>query len=428
MLNLIDPSLYLLIYDRSWLCRRSSTSPSAALTLKIFGELPGSFEKRREALNGTGGSRLEYYLSNIVYKKTAYASDKFSWLPSEFRVDDNGAVMIESYINNLHPVRHAALYPIIASVFSKFIPLLEQVLTDPVHPREPGVPFIPFACYEYQGPEPERDGIPYYEYLEDLKDWEDGATYVDPKPRPSAMPARPVSPYRFRDRRLQAIVRMSNIELTSKKASYGGKGWSVAGLDNERSIATGIFFYDVVNIFPCSLEFREPISAHHYVGRDNELHAVLRAYNITEGLSRRPQRFSQELDNVDIKNRACVVLPNTYQYKMPQIRQELKSKPGHCKMLTFYFIDPSTRIPSMEIVPPQQQDWWMEDVLSTEPFRSLPLLVVDGIRAEVDYPISLKDAKEIRLKLEAEFKKKTASASSGGFEPLYSIEYENHYF
>ncbi|KAJ2746697.1 hypothetical protein GGI20_001118 [Coemansia sp. BCRC 34301] len=50
-------------------------------------------------------------------------------------LDDDGAVTIESYINNLHPITYAAFYPIIANVFSKFIPLLEQVLTDLVHSR-----------------------------------------------------------------------------------------------------------------------------------------------------------------------------------------------------------------------------------------------------------------------------------------------------
>ncbi|KAJ2822725.1 hypothetical protein FBU31_004505, partial [Coemansia sp. 'formosensis'] len=86
-------------------------------------------------------------------------------------------------------------------------------------------------------------------------------------------------------------------------------------------------------------------------------------------------------------------------------------------MLTFYFVDPTTRIPSTEVVPPQQRDWWMEDILSHEPFRSLPHLVVDSIMNNIDYPISLKDAKKVRLEMEAEFKKKTANVSAKFFEP-----------
>ncbi|KAJ1963720.1 hypothetical protein GGI12_001882 [Dipsacomyces acuminosporus] len=50
-------------------------------------------------------------------------------------VDNDGNATIESYISNLHPSRHAALYPTIAKGFSRFVPMLEQVVTDLVHPR-----------------------------------------------------------------------------------------------------------------------------------------------------------------------------------------------------------------------------------------------------------------------------------------------------
>ncbi|KAJ2467835.1 hypothetical protein GGI03_001347 [Coemansia sp. RSA 2337] len=75
----------------------------------------------------------------------------------------------------------------------------------------------------------------------------------------------------------------------------------------------------------------------------------------------------------------CLVFSNTLLYKMPKFMRVDATKPGHCKMLTFYFVDPSTRIPSTEIVPPQQVEWWSEEVRSCEPFRSLPLLIVDKI-------------------------------------------------
>ncbi|KAJ2870255.1 hypothetical protein GGH93_005707 [Coemansia aciculifera] len=68
-------------------------------------------------------------------------------------------------------------------------------------------------------------------------------------------------------------------------------------------------------------------------------------------------------------------------------------------MLTFYFVDPSTRIPSTELVPPQQQDWWIDDVLPSEPRRNLPHLVVDDIMNKGDFPISLEEAKKARLQV-----------------------------
>ncbi|KAJ2396150.1 hypothetical protein GGF41_008645, partial [Coemansia sp. RSA 2531] len=205
-----------------------------------------------------------------------YISPNFCWLPSEFRVDDNGAITIESYINNLHPVKHAALYLIIASIFSKFLPLLEQVVTDLVHPQKPGVELNPYECYEYERPEPEpKSGRwAHLEYLDELQAWKEDASYVDPQPKPFVVPKRPISPYRLRGRRLQAIVKLSSIELTPEAHSYSSKDWNVMGLANERIIATGMFFYNVANIAPCSLTFCEVLRAKHYPSDSFEYYAM----------------------------------------------------------------------------------------------------------------------------------------------------------
>ncbi|KAJ2066423.1 hypothetical protein GGI08_001879 [Coemansia sp. S2] len=376
VLNLVDPSLFPLIYSRSKFCRQTGTSPQAAFSLKDSGEFPGSIDEWHNALNATEGGETEYHLPTGHGRYWSYTSDKFSWLPSEFRVDDGGAVTIESYINNLHPVKHAAMYPIIASVFSKFLPLLEQVVTDLAHPRQPRVKPDSSKYYESDEPLPNDDGY----YYEGLILWKTRATFVHAQPEPFVAPARPISPYKLCGRRLQAIVKMTNVELTSKRPIYGGKDWSVAGLANERIIATGVFFYDVANIAPASLGFREALSSWNFEAEQCDINSVIEAYVL-----------ALKMD--------CVVFPNIHQYKFPELKLADKTKPGHCKMLTFYFVDPSTRIPSTEIVPPQQLDWYFEDILEFEPFRGLPQLVMDGIMAKVDFPISLKEAKKTRLQV-----------------------------
>lgn len=58
------------------------------------------------------------------------SSLKHQWLPSEFSVAKDGCVSIDSYVNNLHPNLHASLYPVLADIFAKFIPLFERVLSD----------------------------------------------------------------------------------------------------------------------------------------------------------------------------------------------------------------------------------------------------------------------------------------------------------
>ncbi|KAJ2255392.1 hypothetical protein GGI13_001643 [Coemansia sp. RSA 455] len=412
VLNLIDPSLYPLIYSRSKLCRQTSTSPQAALSLEDAGEFPGSLDEWRKALHVGEDGESVYYLPIWDWQYGTYASDKFSWLPSEFRVDDNGAVTIESYINNLHPVKHAALYPVIAGVFSKVVPLLEQVVTDLVHPRQRRV--IPDSSKYYESNEamPDRNS---YDYEDDLILWKRRATFVHPQPEPFDEPARPVIPYKLCERRLQAIVKMTNIELTSKRPIYGGEDWSVVGLGNERIIATGIFFYDVENIAPASLRFRETVSGWDLEAEQFDIESVVNAYGIEQSRLREGDLESQELGSVGIKDGRCVVFPNVHQFKMPELKLADKTKTGHCKMLTFYFVDPSTRIPSTEIVPPQQQDWYFADVLASEPFRSLPHLVVEGIMANVDFPISLKAAKKLRPQMHLD--KNAENISLEFFEP-----------
>ncbi|KAJ2054270.1 hypothetical protein IW146_000072 [Coemansia sp. RSA 922] len=412
VLNLVDPSLYPLTYSRSKLCRQTSTSPQTALTLEDAGEFPGSLDEWRKALHVGEDGESDYYLPIWDWQYGSYTSDKFSWLPSEFCIDDNGVVTIESYINNLHPVKHATLYPIIASVFSKVVPLLEQVVTDLVHPRQRRV--IPDSSEYYESNEamPDNDSD---DYEEDLILWKSRATFVHPQPEPFVEPARPVIPYKLCGRRLQAIVKMTSIELTSKRPIYGGEDWSVVGLGNERIIATGIYFYDVVNIAPASLRFRETLCSWDFEAEQFDIESVVKAYGIEQSRLRESDLVSQELGSVGIKDERCVVFPNVHQFKMPELKLADKTKTGHCKMLTFYFVDPSTRIPSTEIVPPQQQDWYFADILASEPFRSLPHLVVEGIMAKVDFPISLKTAKKLRPQVH--FDKKGEAISFDFYEP-----------
>ncbi|KAJ2260047.1 hypothetical protein GGI01_003252 [Coemansia sp. RSA 376] len=88
-------------------------------------------------------------------------------------------------------------------------------------------------------------------------------------------------------------------------------------------------------------------------------------------------------------------------------------------MLTFYVVDPSTRIPSTEIVPPQQQDWWSEDLLSSEPLGSLPQLIMGGIMDMVDYPISLKNVKRLRQDMTSQYECFVGDISYHDYEPWF---------
>ncbi|KAJ2458343.1 hypothetical protein GGF42_002128 [Coemansia sp. RSA 2424] len=415
VLNLVDLSLYPLIYSRSKLCRQFCTSPQASLNPSVPGKFPGSLDKWRKALSCTSSSATDYYIPEKSGRFEDYVSKEYSWLPSEFRVDDNGAMAIKSYINNLHPVKHALLYLIIASIFSKFLLLLEHAITDLVHPRKARVKPVPGDYYISDMPLP-----PYsYYYSEDHEEWKQYATFVPLQPWPFVTPERPTSPYKLRGHRLQAVVKISNVELTLENPTYGGEDWDVVGLANERIIATGIFFYDVANIAESILYFREALSAQFLEHVTGDADAVSMVYGIDRDLVYSGTDLSEQVGGVTIKDGRCLVFPNTLQYFMPELILADGTKPGYCKMLTFYFVDPSTRIPSTEIVPLQQKDWWIEDVLSSEPFRSMPHLIIDGIMGKIEYPISLKEAKNIRQEMETTVVEIKAELSC----TLYDVHY-----
>jgi len=51
-------------------------------------------------------------------------------IPSEFKIDEDGKVIIESYINNLHPEKHEDLYKSIESIFEQFVPMFNRIICD----------------------------------------------------------------------------------------------------------------------------------------------------------------------------------------------------------------------------------------------------------------------------------------------------------
>ncbi|KAJ2170960.1 hypothetical protein EV181_007885, partial [Coemansia sp. RSA 532] len=140
--------------------------------------------------------------------KVSLTSEKFCWLPTEFRIDDDGAVTIESYINNLHPIKHAAFYPTIARIFSKFVPMLEHVLTDVLFPRARRVVVDPNEWFKSDEPEPDYDGvIDYYDFMDLHNNWREAREFIEPQPGPFVAPERQMTPYSLRGRRLQAIFK-----------------------------------------------------------------------------------------------------------------------------------------------------------------------------------------------------------------------------
>ncbi|KAJ2891795.1 hypothetical protein GGI21_005765, partial [Coemansia aciculifera] len=207
VLCLIDPSLFPLIYKRSSVLLEPIASPLAALDLESFGIFPSTREEwtkvltARNEITVADEAQINYYIP-LSYQPCS--SKEFCWLPAEFRVDSDGTTTIESYINNLHPRTHAALYPTIGSIFSKFVPMLEHVVTDLVHRRDPRV--VADSHNWYQTDEIEPDDTWNDDFDERYEQWKENREFLHPQPMPFVVPDRPTTSYCLRGRRLQAIV------------------------------------------------------------------------------------------------------------------------------------------------------------------------------------------------------------------------------
>jgi hypothetical protein len=108
---------------------------------------------------------------------------------------------------------------------------------------------------------------------------------------------------------------------------------------------------------------------------------------------------------VACKTGRLLTFPNLLQHRVLPFKLADPTKPGHRKILALFLVDPGIRIISTANVPPQQRDWWAEEVvkefnkgktglgkLSTE-------LKEKVFEAVDDFPVGIEEAKRIRLQL-----------------------------
>ncbi|OAJ32829.1 hypothetical protein BDEG_28709 [Batrachochytrium dendrobatidis JEL423] len=69
-------------------------------------------------------------------------------------------------------------------------------------------------------------------------------------------------------------------------------------------------------------------------------------------------RRNQYIGSLELPNGRCVVYPNRYQHKEQSFELADPTQPGHCKILTFFVVNPSRRIVSTAHVAPQQPQWY----------------------------------------------------------------------
>ena len=337
------------------------------------------------------GQPIDLFSNSI---QNNYSQSKiYQWLPAEFHIDENGQVTIESYINNLHPQQHQQLYSIIEQIFSCFVPLFNQLLTDLLSIREKPnrISVDPYNWYDtsnepqYSSDNEQFDDI-YHNYLEQ---------------RPLILPDAPTfqmptidstKKVDLKGRQLQVIVKLANIILTPSNPTYAGGVWHVEGMENEHIVATGIYYYDNSNVTDANLQFRTTVSEPDYEQNDDR--GVRLVYGLTND-----GPLNQYLGQIETKQHRCLVFPNIYQHRLDSFQLLDRTHQGQRKILVFFLVDPSKRILSTGNVPPQQSHWLNSFVHSISPFQQLPTIVNEKIDSYQQFPMDLQQAKQHRDKL-----------------------------
>ncbi|KAL1941005.1 hypothetical protein VTO73DRAFT_7641 [Trametes versicolor] len=265
---------------------------------------------------------------------------QYQWLPTDFTVSEDGEVKALSYINNLHPVKHRALYPAISSVLLHFVSLFEKVLSDTVSP-DPPLPIIldPYTWYSHvedlEFPDNEVDGDDFDDYHER---WERELQWpFIPDPPPFSPPNGDGRvEIELRGRTLQVIVKLANIILTPESPKYPGGSWHVEGMANEKIVATGLYYYACENITESRLDFRSVVgdgsNGLFWPYQQTDDKGYFTAYGFAGASA-----LNQELGHIVAEEDKCVAFPNIYQHRVDAFQLADPTRPGCRKILCFFF-------------------------------------------------------------------------------------------
>ncbi|KAJ2228187.1 hypothetical protein IWW45_006707 [Coemansia sp. RSA 485] len=417
LLHLVDPSLYPLVYDKTPILSHPTSSPADFVKRPCQGTKPGSSEAWKQAViglnrrveankdssaeNSNTSSEASVDIARLFDEQNLFpdAHIGYCWLPSDIHVHNDGSVKINSYINNLHPIRHASAYQTIAKAISKCLPLLEQTLTDLVFRRCPRVTVKPEVCIRETLP------IPTYDYSELHKiygdcwqnvviAWKNGLQFTEPVPDKFVEPSRPHSPFSLNNTDLQVFVKLTNVYLTPETPECIPEPLYANGTNNERIVATSMYFYDVDNVEDIEIDFREANDKYYYESDiqnyfDHLIYGVSYPGVISD--------YVNEAGKIRVSNGSLICYPNIYERRFGTCKLADKSRSGHIKMLTIYFVDPSHRIVSTSIVPPQQPRWSLSKLVVTAATRGrLPEEIQTMIANELDRSTTYEEAGKIR--------------------------------
>lgn len=390
--DLIDPNLYYFQYG---------VTPIIPKTESV-----GVSDQYRGEAERMVAHNFHDYEHTIKSHSALQVSRKGQWLPSVFDVSKDGQVTIKSYINNLNPEWHNDLYQPIADIFSCAIPAINGALSkyasgqrfrlerkrilyaEKLFAAEMAkLSFNAFVAYS-QSPSFRRPLIEWKGLPNDSKKFD------------------------ICGRQLNVITKMTNIVLTPDKPEFNGGLWHLAGNFNEDIVCTVIYFHDTENIESSNLKFRVALAnpmEHSHVSLKE-----LFGWDYSSSMM-------HETGSVQAIEDRIIVFPNMVQHCMAPFQLTDKSRPGGCKMLVFYIVDPfNHKVVTTNQVPPQQAEWWRAAIQRTPSMLSkqLPTEILDLTLQNIEWPMQLKKAKQVRDEFRDEYNRNYIEASTTYFGPF----------
>jgi hypothetical protein len=410
VLDLVHPSLFPIVYEKTRVLQ--SDQPDLKFELGTTEGLFPSLDKCIKA--PVYDCKTDANKNDIA----DYAiSKKYQWIPTPFKIDENGKVSVQSYINNLHPIWHKDLYPLIGQIFEDCVPALEHTLGAFLSGQLRRINPMSHSNGYYSDEEPN--------FEDENGEWDDtlweewNENRVPAINNPPEEVVQMTKEFEAKGKTLNVITKLANIHLTPENPSYPGGTWHVEGTINENIVATVLYYYDVENISESRLAFRTAISDPEYEQSDER--GVRMVFGIED-----EQKMVMELGNVEAKEDRVVVFPNIYQHQVQPFELADKTKPGHRKIVCFFICDPhDKKVHTTARVPPQNSAWWGEKVRSIGLLDKLPDELFNKVLdAHDDYPWSLQAAKEVRLDLMEERGKVVEDQNEEEFDgPLFGRQF-----
>lgn len=337
-------------------------------------------------------------------------SRKFQWLPSDFFVDPDGDVTLTSpYINNINPTLHKDLYAVIPEILQRAVPMFERALSDTIRPLlrmriatsvQQGQWFEETADCIWDGVDSHSSARPKKGRRKRVETGFGGNAFRTPDARLYGGDLEVMKDrISLRGRTIQVIVKLSNIVLTPEKPCYPGGRWHVEGIRNESIVSSFVYYYDSENITESRLGFRRATSGPPLHHEDDDICPKV-LYDMGQHST-----LVQDIGDVVTKADRCIAFPNLYQRQVQPFELMDPAKPGHRKVLIFFLVDPTQKIPSATDIASQQREWVidaMRGVGANSPFARLPVEILKMISEEIDGTVSRLDSEKYREEMMAE--------------------------